>query len=141
GRGPRSDWWKSPLRARGHASARDARAARSAGPTCVPLPDTVRAVIRRRLAPLSADAVQVLAAAAVVGRTFDLALVDAACELSTERIIASLAEATSLGMIVEIPGAVRSFGFSHPLTREAIYEGLPVAARAQMHQRVGLAIE
>jgi predicted ATPase len=41
----------------------------------------VQAVIRRRLAPLSADAVQVLSAAAVVGREFHLALVGPACEL------------------------------------------------------------
>jgi hypothetical protein len=41
----------------------------------VPIPGTIRAVIGRRLAPLSPDAVQVLSAAVVVGRDFDLELV------------------------------------------------------------------
>jgi hypothetical protein len=41
----------------------------------VPIPETIRAVIGRRLAPLSSDAVQVLSAAAVVGQAFDLDLV------------------------------------------------------------------
>jgi hypothetical protein len=44
-------------------------------PGQVPIPGTIRAVIGRRLAPLSSDAVQVLSAAAVVGRAFDLDLV------------------------------------------------------------------
>src|SRR5690606_20604878 len=33
------------------------------------------------------------------------------------------------------------YRFSHPLMREAIYEGLPLPTRTQMHQRVGVAIE
>jgi hypothetical protein len=41
----------------------------------VPIPGTIRSVIGRRLAPLSYDAVQVLSAATVVGREFDLELV------------------------------------------------------------------
>jgi hypothetical protein len=41
----------------------------------VPIPGTIRAVIGRRLAPLFSDAVQVLSAAAVVDREFDLELV------------------------------------------------------------------
>ena len=111
------------------------------GRLCVPVPDTVRAVIRRRLAPLSADAVQALSAAAVVGRRFDLAMVDAACELPTDRIIASLGDAISLGIVMDAGSGTRRYRFSHPLMRDAIYEGLPVAARTQMHQRVGEAIE
>ena len=59
-----------------------AEAAESPGRhAAVPIPGSVRAVIGRRLAPLSADAVQVLSAAAVVGREFDLALVEPACQL------------------------------------------------------------
>jgi hypothetical protein len=107
----------------------------------VPVPDSVRAVIRRRLAPLSADAIQVLSAAAVVGRDFELTLVAAASDLPTSGVLASLSEAVALGMIAETAETAGVYRFCHPLMREAIYEGLPLAARTQMHQRVGEAIE
>jgi AAA ATPase domain len=106
----------------------------------VPIPGTIRAVIGRRLAPLSSDAVQVLSAAAVVGREFDLELVGPACELPAERILAALSEAVALG-VAEEPGTVEGYRFSHSLIREVLYERLPIPARAQLHHRVGEAIE
>jgi tetratricopeptide (TPR) repeat protein len=106
----------------------------------VPIPGTIRAVIGRRLAPLSSDAVQVLSAAAVVGREFDLELVGPACELSAERILDALSEAVALG-VAEEPGAVGRYRFSHSLMREVLYERLPIPARMDLHRRVGEAIE
>jgi tetratricopeptide (TPR) repeat protein/predicted ATPase len=111
------------------------------GRLSIPVPDSVRAVIRRRLAPLSADAVQVLSAAAVVGRDFDVTLVRAASDLPTESVLLSLSDAVALGAVAETADTAGVFRFSHPLMREAIYEGLPIAARTQMHLRVGEAIE
>jgi tetratricopeptide (TPR) repeat protein len=106
----------------------------------VPIPGTIRAVIGRRLAPLSSDAVQVLSAAAVIGREFDLELVGPACELPVERILAALSEAVALG-VAEEPGTVEGYRFSHSLMREVLYERLPIPVRIQLHQRVGEAIE
>jgi tetratricopeptide (TPR) repeat protein len=107
----------------------------------VPIPGSVRAVIGRRLAPLSADAVQVLSAAAVVGRAFDLSLVAPACELPVERVLAGLSEAAALGVVTEEQGAVGRYRFSHSLVGEVLYERLPIPARLQLHRRVGEAIE
>jgi hypothetical protein len=109
-------------------------------PGQVPIPGTIRAVIGRRLAPLSSDAVQVLSAAAVVGRAFDLELVGPACELPADRILAALAEAVALG-VAEEPGTVEGYRFSHSLMREVLYERLPIPVRTQLHLRVGEAIE
>jgi AAA ATPase domain len=106
----------------------------------MPIPGTIRAVIQRRLAPLSADAVQVLSAAAVVGRAFDLELVGPACELPAERVLNGLSEAVALG-VVEEPGTVGGYRFSHALIGEVLYERLPISARLQLHRRVGEAIE
>ena len=111
------------------------------GRLTIPIPDTVRAVIRRRLASLSADAVQVLSAAAVVGREFDVALVGAASGLTSERVLDSLSQAVGLQVVEDVSQTGSVYRFSHPLMREAIYEGLPLPARMQMHQRVGEAIE
>jgi tetratricopeptide (TPR) repeat protein len=101
----------------------------------------VRAVIRRRLAPLSADAVQVLSAAAVVGREFDLSLVGPAGELPVERVLGCLSEAVALGVVAEEPGAADRYRFSHSLVREVVYDRLPIPVRMQLHRRVGEAIE
>jgi predicted ATPase len=106
-----------------------------------PIPDSVRAVIGLRLTPLSSDAVQVLSAAAVVGREFDLALVGPTCDLPVERVLDGLSEAAALGVVAEGEGVVGRYRFSHSLMREVLYERLPMPARTRLHQRVGEAIE
>jgi predicted ATPase len=105
----------------------------------VPIPGTIRAVIGRRLAPLSAEAVQVLSAGAVVGREFDLSLVGPASDLPAERVLGGLSEAVALG-VAEEPGT-GGYRFSHALIGEVLYERLPIPVRMQLHQRVGEAIE
>jgi tetratricopeptide (TPR) repeat protein len=111
------------------------------GRLSVPIPSSVRAVIQRRLAPLSADAVKVLSAAAVVGREFDLSLIGPACELPVERMLGGLSEAVALGVVAEEPGVIDRCRFSHSLVREVIYKRLPMPARMQLHLRIGEAIE
>jgi AAA ATPase domain len=106
----------------------------------VPIPGSIRAVIQRRLAPLSADAVQVLSVAAVVGREFDLSMVGPACDLPVERMLGGLSEAVALG-VAEEPGTVGGYRFSHSLIGEVLYERLPIPVRLQLHRRVGEAIE
>jgi tetratricopeptide (TPR) repeat protein len=105
------------------------------------IPQSVRAVIRRRLAPLSADAIRVLSAAAVVGRDVDLRVVSLACDLPNDRILGSLSESVALGVLTEEPAATGVYRFSHPLIQEVLYEDLPVAAKIQLHRAVGEAIE
>ena len=60
-----------------------------------------------------------------------------ASDLPTGRVLASISEAVALGVVAEEPNTVGLFRFSHPLMREVIYEGLPISARMQVHQRVG----
>ena len=107
----------------------------------VPIPGSVRALIQQRLAPLSANAVQVLSAAAVVGRDFDLSLVGPACELPVERVLGAISEAVALGVVSEESVAPGRYRFSHSLMREVIYEALPIPVRAALHRTVGEAIE
>jgi tetratricopeptide (TPR) repeat protein len=119
-------------------------AAQRTGRSGLPIPGSVRAVIGRRLTPLSADAVQVLSAAAVVGREFDLALVVPACQLPVERVLGGLSEAAAFGVVIEdegAEGAVGLYRFSHSLMREVLYDRLPIPARTQLHRLVGEAIE
>jgi tetratricopeptide (TPR) repeat protein len=107
----------------------------------VPIPGSVRAVIQRWLGPLSAGAVRVLSAAAVVGREFDLALVEPASELPVHSVLGALSEAVAMGVVAGEQGAVGRYRFSHSLVREVLYERLPIPDRLQLHQRVGEAME
>ncbi len=111
------------------------------GRLTISIPQSVRAVIRRRISPLSADAVRVLAAAAVVGPAFDIKLLGPASELPDERVMGSLSEAMTLDVVSETSDAVGSYRFSHPLMQEVIYDELPIPARIQLHRLVGEAIE
>jgi predicted ATPase len=77
----------------------------------------------------------------VVGREFDLSLVEPASELSGERILDSLSEAVALGVVVEDDGTGGGYNFSHSLIREVLYERLPIPVRLQLHRRIGEAIE
>jgi tetratricopeptide (TPR) repeat protein len=111
------------------------------GKAAVPVPGSVRAVIWRRLAPLSSDAIQVLSAAAVVGRGFDVALVGPVCKLPVERVLGALSEAAAFGVVTDEEGAAGRYRFSHSLMREVLYERLPIPARTQLHWLAGEAIE
>jgi class 3 adenylate cyclase len=57
------------------------------------LPEEVRALIRRRVAGLSREAVDSLRAAAVAGREFDLRIISTATTLTFDRLIDVIAEA------------------------------------------------
>ncbi|QBI18470.1 hypothetical protein ER308_02075 [Egibacter rhizosphaerae] len=105
-----------------------------------PVPDSVRAVIRRRLSPLSADAIRALSAAAVVGRDFDLALAGPATGLPHDHVVAALSHSARLG-IITVDEAAGRYRFTHPLFREVIYEDLPLGAHAELHLAVGEALE
>jgi tetratricopeptide (TPR) repeat protein len=107
----------------------------------VPIPDTVRAVIRRRLASLSRDAVEVVSAAAVVGRDFDLSLIAPVCGLPNGQVLNALSDAVASDVVAEVPGMISRYSFTHPLLREVIYEQLPIPARMQLHLRIGETIE
>jgi tetratricopeptide (TPR) repeat protein len=105
------------------------------------LPDEVREVIRRRLQPLSEDDRRLLTIAAVLGREFDLAPLQLACELAADRLLERLGSAHAAGLVGEIPASVGRFRFAHVLIRETLYGDLTPVQRAELHRRVGVALE
>lgn len=105
------------------------------------LPDEVREVIRRHLRPLSDDDRALLAIAAVLGREFDLATLQLACELPADRVLERLERAHAAGLVSEIPESVGRYRFVHVLIRETLYGDLTAGRRAELHRRVALALE
>ena len=100
-------------------------------------PRGVRALLRERLASVSETAGQVLATAAVIGRSFDFATVRAASGRSDEETVTSLEELVRRGIVRELlSGREPAFDFGHARLREAAYESTGLARRRLLHRRV-----
>jgi len=111
----------------------------------VDLPDTVQGLLAARLDSLDPFERQLVAHAAVVGRTFwesALEPVAAAAGADLEQTIASLREKD---IIVpgegRQPSGERELSFKHVLIRDVAYEMLPKAVRARKHAELGAFIE
>jgi tetratricopeptide (TPR) repeat protein len=105
------------------------------------IPQSVRDVISRRLAHLSAARNQVLAFASVLGREFVLELLARVGEVSIDDLLETLDEALSARVIGEVPGVADRLRFTHVVIRDTLYERLPTARRLQLHGRAVAALE
>jgi DNA-binding SARP family transcriptional activator len=101
------------------------------------LPHGIEQVIARRLEHLSDACRRTLALAAVIGREFDVALLERAAETSVDELLAHLDDARAARVIEETPG----LRFSHDLVRHTLYAGLARGERRRMHEAVALALE
>ena len=108
----------------------------------VALPHSLRLVIGRRLALVSKEAMRVVGTAAVIGRSFNFGLLDAATHGEPDRLIDSLEEAEEAGLIssrLEYPEA--RFRFTHELIRRAVLDGISIARRQRLHLNIAQAME
>jgi AAA ATPase domain len=106
----------------------------------VPLPESVRDTLRRRLDPLEPEDRELLSLASVVGREFDVVLLQHATGTTAEAVLARLTAATAIDLVEEA-ATVGRFRFAHALVHETVYGDLLPAARARLHQRVAEALE
>jgi class 3 adenylate cyclase/tetratricopeptide (TPR) repeat protein len=104
-------------------------------PTAATVPPTINAVLRARLERLERDELAVLTAASVVGRFFSRDAV-ATLVADADPVLASL-ERKELIRTQRVPFSERpEYRFRHILIRDAAYDSLPKARRAEMHERV-----
>ncbi len=107
------------------------------------LPQGVKDAIGRRLDTLSAECNELLRVAAVLGRDFRLAVLEAmqagVGAPERELLLELLGEALDAGVIVET--AAGRYSFAHALTRQTLYEELRSPQRIALHRRAGAAIE
>jgi DNA-binding SARP family transcriptional activator len=109
-------------------------AARS-GPT--PLPESVQAAIRARLARLDADAHELARAAAVLGGDVDFDHARGVAGQDEERALAALERLLSSHLLRELSGDVGEalYSFSHDKVRQVVYDDLSGARRRVQHRR------
>jgi class 3 adenylate cyclase/tetratricopeptide (TPR) repeat protein len=105
------------------------------------IPEGVRDVVGRRLSRLSEEANRTLRRAAVVGAEFDLPVLQAAGDAPDESVLLALEEAVSAHLVLEVPGPVPRYRFTHALVRDTLYDDLSAARRTTHHRRVAAAIE
>ncbi len=103
-----------------------------------PAPSGVRDFLHARLAPVTEVARQVLAAAAVVGRSFDLATVTAASGRSDDETITALEELLVHRLVLE--SGADQLDFSHAQLRQVVYADLTHLRRRLLHRRVADAL-
>ncbi|MCI4365049.1 MAG: AAA family ATPase [Thermoplasmata archaeon] len=107
------------------------------------VPSSVQSVIDQRLERLSTQHRAVLAAAAVEGPEFHVALLPGTSEANEKEVLDAVdAAATArLVQVVRDPNGGTVGTFAHPLIREALYASVAPTRRGELHRRVGLALE
>jgi DNA-binding CsgD family transcriptional regulator len=100
------------------------------------VPPTVSAAISARTRRLPAATRRVLAHAAVFGREFTPRLIAVLDDAPIVEIDAHLGPAVSGGLIHRTGHADGGYRFTHVMVREAIYEAIPPAPRAELHDQV-----
>ena len=104
-------------------------------------PESVREVVSGRLARLQPATGDLLELAATAGPEFELDVLRAAAGVEVGALLAALDEAVHSGMIEELRSVKLAYRFTHELVRRALYDALTAARRAELHLRVGEALE
>ena len=98
------------------------------------VPDTLRDAVLQRRSALSEGAAMVAGVAAVVGRSFDLAILVAVADRAVEDVATGLDELVERAFVE--PTVDSWYGFRHVLIRDALESAVPLARRRELHARV-----
>jgi predicted ATPase len=108
----------------------------------IEVPEGVRLVITRRLERLSEPARKTLTAAAVIGRTFALDILEAVVELPEDDLLNAVEEADRAQLITAQHGVREArYEFVHELIRTTLVSGLSLPRRQRLHVRIADAVE
>src|SRR5262249_27579857 len=103
------------------------------------LPCSVQDAVQQRTDQLSESARRVLILAAVAGRRFDFALLQALTQHDEDHLLQLFKELIAAQLVVE--ESADQFAFRHALTRQAVYADLLVRERKALHHKLAETIE
>lgn len=104
------------------------------------VPTTVRDVIRRRLARMPDETLQVLRVAAIAGRSFDVDVLARVTGTDVDVLLNELDLAVACGTLTEVERPGR-FRFTHILVRDTVAGGLNSLRQARLHAQLADALE
>ena len=108
----------------------------------IDVPENVRLVIGRRLERLEENEKRVLAAAAVIGRSFSFQLLTEISQIDVDELFTVVEKAQQMGIIIpSAEGPERPFTFGHELVRQTLLAGIAVPRQQRLHASVVDAIE
>jgi predicted ATPase len=105
------------------------------------LPESIREVIERRLGRLEQRTVDTLTAAAVIGPTFSLPVLQAlpSSAEDPDALLDALDEAVVQRILVEVGSG--EYSFAHVMIRQALLASLTATRRARLHRLIATTIE
>jgi DNA-binding CsgD family transcriptional regulator len=103
------------------------------------LPPTIVGALRQRFARLSPTSIEHLRIAAIIGRTFDLALLAAIEAKEIEAVEEELREAVHAHLILDTQQGTMTF--NHDKTRECLYTEVSMSRRRRLHGSIGQLLE
>ena len=106
----------------------------------LPIPDTVRGVVARRLDQLGEDTHRVLSVGSVAGRQFSLDVVAEALSMSFASVV-DLIESAEKSALVAESDQPRSYAFVHAIVRSTLLDDLSATRLAAHHEAIGEALE
>ncbi len=98
------------------------------------VPDTLRDAVLQRRSRLSAGAAEVAGVGAVIGRSFDLAILIAIAGREMGDVASGLEELIERAFVE--PTAAGWYDFRHVLIRDVLESAVPLARRRELHARV-----
>lgn len=107
------------------------------------IPRGVRSVLVGRLAGVGGSAAQILAAAAVLGRSFDFDLVRQTSGRTPDETVDGVELLVKRGILREVTSAAPApigYDFAHGRLRDVTYEGISMARRRRLHARAADAV-
>jgi tetratricopeptide (TPR) repeat protein len=117
----------------------DGRWAAAADLTDVPVPPTIQALLAARLDRLGPEERAAIERASVVGKQFHLGAVEALLgddsPLSARSALMGLVRRDLIGPDRSLLAGDEAFRFRHLLVRDAAYDAIPKATRAELHER------
>jgi tetratricopeptide (TPR) repeat protein len=107
------------------------------------MPEGLRDVVGKRLSRLSAAANQVLSAASVIGRDFQLDVLRRLDARPDEELEKALEEAVDAALVEErsVVGAAIMYRFSHAFFQQTLYDEIMAPRRIRLHQHIARALE
>ena len=113
----------------------------------LPVPSGIRGLLQTRLALLTSSASQILQAAAVIGRTFDIELLQSTSGRSEDEIIQGIEELIARDLIREVADQSAfqlyniRYDFKHEQVRSIVLEDASLIRRRLLHRRTAEALE